>query len=470
MSEKNKNRKKELEDFLRYSQDQMSEEERNAFEKSMQKDLFDAEAQEGLSSITPEEARADLAGLRDRVQKRVARQSKTRRNTRTMWYRVAAAVTVLLVVTSVLFTLFNDRMGQLNRKVAESPEVEKEAISPESTEEKTLVETFDEVIQIQSRVEDTGAEIPERKDSDLYKSVKAETEPVVESEIVSAEVIEEEIAQEELAREELADIEATEQAITEEIYVEEVAAPAPAMAEDRQAAAKSMRREKVEQFQAAGAVAPKQRSISGMVISGEDEQPLQGVIVAVKGSNTGTTTDMDGKFELALEENSDNTLVTHFIGMESKEISIQDQEELLIALEADALSFDEVVVIAAAPKKISQPKGYSVVLTEADADQGKSDYHNAIPVGGKKEFKEYVKSNIRFPEQGENLTRAVVVLNFLVGYDGRPAQILILKSPGKAFSDEAIRLLMEGPDWQPAEVNGLKIEQASRIRIVFNKD
>ncbi len=36
MSEKNKNRKKELEDFLRYSQDQMSEEERNAFEKSLQ--------------------------------------------------------------------------------------------------------------------------------------------------------------------------------------------------------------------------------------------------------------------------------------------------------------------------------------------------------------------------------------------------------------------------------------------------
>jgi len=58
----------------------------------------------------------------------------------------------------------------------------------------------------------------------------------------------------------------------------------------------------------------------------------------------------------------------------------------------------------------------------------------------------------------------------VVGYDGRPTQVLVLKSTGKAFSDEAIRLLLEGPDWQPAEVEGIKIEQATRIRIVFKKD
>ena len=102
-------------------------------------------------------------------------------------------------------------------------------------------------------------------------------------------------------------------------------------------------------------------------------------------------------------------------------------------------------------------------------EQIDQDYHSATPVGGKKEFNEYVKSNMRFPEQEDVLTRAVVVLNFVIGSDGRPAQVFVLKSPGKAFSDEAIRLLMEGPDWQPAEAKGVKIEQATRIRIVFKK-
>ena len=477
MSEKNKNRKKELEDFLRYSQDQMSEEERNAFEKSLQQDPFDAEALEGLSSITPEEARTDLAGLQDQIQKRVARTSLTKRNTRTMWYRVAAAITVLLVVTSVLFTLFSDRLGQLDRKVADSPEAEKEVISPALPAENAAVESSDEIRPIQSKVEDEGADVPEKKESTLLKPEKAETEPEVASEIISEKIVEEELDREELADiqiEEAEEVEAAELALEEDIHTDEVAAPAqamaPAMTENRPAAAKSMKRERVETQQMAGAVEEQQRILSGVVISEEDEQPLQGVVVAVKGSRTGTVTDQDGKFQISIDDDSQNTIIAQFIGMELKEITVEDEDELLITLHPDAISLDEVVVIATAPKMIAHPTGYSVALDESDADKGKSDYRSAIPVGGKKEFNEYVKSNMRFPEHDNVLARAVVVLNFVVGYDGRPTQVLVLKSPGKAFSDEAIRLLMEGPDWQPAEMDGIKIEQAMRIRIVFKKD
>lgn len=451
MSERSKNRKKELEDFIRYSQDQMSEEERNALERSLEQDPFDAEAMEGLSSIAPEEIRADLAGLQEQIQKRFVRQSKTRRNTRTMWYRVAAAVAMLLVVTSVLFTLFNDRVGQLDRKVAESPEVEKEALSPVSPMEIVTEEYSDEITPVQSNVEEAGAEVSEKKESDLFKSVKTEKEAEVEPEIISEEIIDERLAPEELTHEELA-------------------APAIDMDLERPAAAKSRKREMVEPLQAAGAMAAEQRSISGSVISGEDEQPLPGAMVALKGSKTGTITNLDGSFQIFIENDSQNTIIAQYIGMESKEITIQDQEEIVISLEPEVISLEEVVVIATAPKMISQTTGYAVAFAEPDEDQGKSEYRNATPIGGKKEFKEYVLNNIRYPDQSDDLIRAVVVLNFVVGYDGRPAQVLILKSPGKTFSDEAIRLLMEGPDWQPAEVNGVKTEEVTRIRIVFKKD
>jgi TonB family protein len=483
MSDRSKNKKKELEDFLRYSQDQMSDEERNAFEKSLQQDPFDAEALEGLSSITPEEARADLAGLQDQIQKRLARQSKNKRNTRAMWYRVAAAVTVLLVVTSVLFTLFNDRMGQLDRKVAESPEAEKEALSPAPLVEKTAVESSDEITPIQSKAEDEGADASEIKETIQLKSeaVEGETEIIAEVETgVEADIISKEIIEEELAREELADIQieeteeveadiiAVESSVAEEIRADEVAAPA--MALERPAAAKSRKREKAEQLQMAGAVAAEQRTISGVVISGEDEQPIPGVIVAVKGSTEGTVTDLEGKFQISLENDSQNTLIAKFIGMEQKEISFQEQEELMITLEPDAISLEEVVVIATAPKTIAQPTGYAVALAESDADPNKSDYRSATPVGDIKEFNEYVKSNMQFPEHGDVLTRAVVVLNFVVGSDGRPTQVFVLKSRGKAFSDEAIRLLLEGPDWQPAEKDGKYFQEHIRIRIVFKKE
>ncbi len=460
MSEKSKNRKKELEDFLRYSQDQMSEEERNAFERSLQQDPFDAEALEGLSLITPEEATDDLAGLKDQIQMRTARQSQTKLNTRTMWYRIAAAVAVLLVVTSVLFTLFSDRMGQLDRKVAESPEAEKEAAAPASPAERTQVEPSDEITPVKSKVEGVEAEAPEKK-----------AEPEVESEIITKEIIEEELAREELADiqiEEAEEVEVAELAVEEDIHADEVAAPAMAM--DRQAVAKSRKRETAEQLQMAGAAAAEQRTISGVVISGEDEQPLPGVVVALKGSNTGTVTDLEGKFQISIEDDSQNTLIAQFIGMEPKEIPVEDEDELMITLEPDAISLEEVVVIGTGPSKIAQPVGYSVKVAVDTEEQRDQDYSSATSVGGKKKFNEYVKSNMLFPEYDDDMTRAVVVLNFVVGSDGRPTQVFVLKSPGKAFSDEAIRLLMDGPDWKPAEKNGKYYQEPNRIRIVFKKE
>ena len=473
MSEKSKNRKKELEDFLRYSQDQMSEEERNAFEKSLERDPFDAEALEGLSSISPEEARVELAGLQGQIQKRVTGSSKITRDTRTMWYRVAAAVAVLLVVTSVLFTVFNDRMGQLDRKVAESPEAEME-------------EPFVESAPIKSKVVDEGADTPEKEKSPRLKSevVKGETEIIAEAETdVEAEIVTKEIIEEELTFEEIADVqieESEEVAVAEfaaeekadiqaaEIHADEVAAPAPAMAMERQATAKSRKRETVDQPQMAGVAGVEPRTISGLIISGEDEQPLPGVFVAIKGSNTGTVTDLEGRFQISIEDDPDNTLIAHFIGMESKEIPIEDQVEFMITIEPDVNSLEEVVIIGTAPTKsvhLTGSTGKVAEYTEEDLD-----YRSATPVGGKKEFNEYIKSNMQFPEHVAVLTKAVVVLNFMVGNDGRPAQIFVLKSPGKTFSDEATRLLMEGPDWQPAEKNGNYYEQSNRIRILFKKE
>jgi TonB family protein len=242
------------------------------------------------------------------------------------------------------------------------------------------------------------------------------------------------------------------------------------MAMDRHAVAKSRKRETVEQFQMAGAVAAEQRTISGVVISGEDEQPLPGVVVALKGSNTGTVTDLEGKFQISIEDDSQNTLIAQFIGMEPKEIPVEDEDELMITLEPDAISLEEVVVIGTGPSKIAQPVGYSVKVAVDTEEQRDQDYSSATPVGGKKEFDEYVKSNMLFPEYDDDMTRAVVVLNFVVGSDGRPTQVFVLKSPGKAFSDEAIRLLMDGPDWEPAEKNGKYYQEPNRIRIVFKKE
>lgn len=84
-------------------------------------------------------------------------------------------------------------------------------------------------------------------------------------------------------------------------------------------------------------------SVSGTVTSPEGE-PLQGVSVVIKGSSTGTVTDVLGKFELTVpDENA--VLVISYVGYITKEFKVGSLRNINIALEPDATMIEEAVVI-----------------------------------------------------------------------------------------------------------------------------
>ncbi|MFW6352282.1 MAG: carboxypeptidase-like regulatory domain-containing protein, partial [Bacteroidota bacterium] len=76
-----------------------------------------------------------------------------------------------------------------------------------------------------------------------------------------------------------------------------------------------------------------QRQITGTVTDAADGTPLIGVTVLVKGTTQGTTTDIDGNYSMQASEG--DVLVFRFIGMESQEVVVQDQEEINVQLDAN---------------------------------------------------------------------------------------------------------------------------------------
>ncbi len=62
------------------------------------------------------------------------------------------------------------------------------------------------------------------------------------------------------------------------------------------------------------------QTISGRVTSADDNQPLPGVSILVKGTATGTTTLADGTYSVRAPQNA--TLTFSFIGYETKEIPV----------------------------------------------------------------------------------------------------------------------------------------------------
>ena len=68
----------------------------------------------------------------------------------------------------------------------------------------------------------------------------------------------------------------------------------------------------------------------------------------------------------------------------------------------------------------------------------------AQPVGGYPAYQKYLEANNRLKNDQVNVQ---VSLTFLV-VDGKATAFEVLNSPGKTYSDEAIRLVKEGPDWE----------------------
>lgn len=89
-------------------------------------------------------------------------------------------------------------------------------------------------------------------------------------------------------------------------------------------------------------VALAQRTISGTVLD-ENDDGMIGASILVKGTSTGTTTDIDGNFTLNLPEGAE-TLVVSYTGYSEKEVAITPENEYTISLEPSAFITSEVVV------------------------------------------------------------------------------------------------------------------------------
>ncbi|MCB9082041.1 MAG: TonB-dependent receptor [Lewinellaceae bacterium] len=109
-----------------------------------------------------------------------------------------------------------------------------------------------------------------------------------------------------------------------------------------------------------------QRTIRGSVIA-DDQEPLIGVTVQVKGTTVGTVTDIDGRFEIAAS-NADS-LIFSYIGYTNKTIAVGNQNDLVVVLEVSNNLLDEVVVIGYGSVKRSDLTGSVASLSGREVNK-----------------------------------------------------------------------------------------------------
>jgi hypothetical protein len=86
------------------------------------------------------------------------------------------------------------------------------------------------------------------------------------------------------------------------------------------------------------------RTITGTVTSSEDDQGLPGVNVIIRGTATGTVTDIEGNYSLNVPSEAD-VLIFSSVGFVTQEITIGSQSVIDLVMQADITALEEIVVV-----------------------------------------------------------------------------------------------------------------------------
>ncbi|MBP5257600.1 MAG: TonB-dependent receptor [Prevotella sp.] len=113
-----------------------------------------------------------------------------------------------------------------------------------------------------------------------------------------------------------------------------------------------------------------QTQVSGTVLDGAaSNEPMIGATVMVEGTSSGTVTDIDGNFTIALPQGKSRIVVSS-VGYKTQTVNVAGQKKIQIIMQEDADVLDEVVVIGYGTMKKRDLSGAMSQLKGDDLMQG----------------------------------------------------------------------------------------------------
>lgn len=119
-------------------------------------------------------------------------------------------------------------------------------------------------------------------------------------------------------------------------------------------------------------------TLSGKVTDIKTKEPIIGASVSVKGTHTGTITDLDGSFLLKSKEKLPATLDIRMVGYKSQEVDVYQEGSVNIELNEGFNKLDEIVVIGYGTQKRSDLTGSITSVPQASLEQATSSFDNAL--------------------------------------------------------------------------------------------
>lgn len=193
-----------------------------------------------------------------------------------------------------------------------------------------------------------------------------------------------------------------------------------------------------------------QDRVTGTVTDVESGEPLPGVTVLIKGTSTGTITDLDGNYALSVGAD-DAILVFSFVGYVSKELALEGRSVVSPSLELDIRALEEVVVTGYGTQKKSVVTGAIAKVDAKTLERSK---------------------DLRIEQALQGKAAGVVIMN----NSGQPGDNLTIRirgtgtngDPDPLFIIDGLPMEKEGLDYlNPADVESIEVLKDAAAAAIY---
>lgn len=410
--------------ILKYLKGELSDQERFDFEKAMLDDPFLNDAIEGLKKLNIDELEYELANIK----------LSTRKNKPRLLYWVAAA-SVLIAFVSIMILLQPDiekNITALNESEQEVNQTKEEVSEIESTQ--SLAE--DKEVKIAEELDESVLEKPAQvsKDEDKPEEFSIVEETETETRVEENPVERDEVSLDAIVENE--EIAGDAEAVEAQTVEVKDAARIETQIEGANPSSDIPRIQGKRAKSAAENFMPNPR-LSGRIFS--TEGPLENVNIYIE-RGPGIFSAQDGSFDWELISDAGETVVIKN-GFEDK----------------SGIAAGNIFMIASKAKS-----EYEIVSRYQIIDVMPG------PEGGRNAYLNYLSDQLQYPDEAkQKLTEGIVSVSFRVNKNGNIRDIEVLQALENGCTEEALRLIKDGPKWNPGEVDSNRITSTVFINIIF---
>ena len=243
---------------------------------------------------------------------------------------------------------------------------------------------------------------------------------------------------------------------------------------------------KAEEVKSVEISSDEKMKVSGTVLAADTKAPVLGASVIIRGTTSGTLTDLDGKFVLTGLK-KDDVIQVSFVGFQTRSVIVKDESPLTILLDDDVQNLEEMVVVGMGVKDGKPVKAentdvvFDMPLEEAmKAEKQQKETPQKEEVifrvveqmpefpGGMQKALEFLGKNIKYPVAAQEAKiEGRVIVQFVVGRDGSVSDAKVMRGVNPELDAEAVRVVSIMPNWIPGKQRGKAVAVKYTMPIMF---